>query len=142
MKNKKIYKIPIIILIISIIVAIVLIFNREKIVDNKKTQLRANEITQSNESQIGEKAIISSAEVVNRITGTEPFDSNDEPGNDSSSSNNIVRSFDKVTWKVDITMGLKSGMTETNLYGGKINIKVELPEDNANVVEWDLESMQ
>ena len=142
MKNKKIYKIPIIILIISIIVAIVLIFNREKIVDNKKTQLRANEITQSNESQIGEKAIISSAEVLNRITGTEPFDSNDEPGNDSSSSNNIVRSFDKVTWKVDITMGLKSGMTETNLYGGKINIKVELPEDNANVVEWDLESMQ
>ena len=67
MKNKKIYKIPIIILIISIIVAIVLIFNREKIVDNKKTQLRANEITQSNESQIGEKAIISSAEVLNRI---------------------------------------------------------------------------
>ena len=38
---------------------------------------------------------ISSSQVIQTKTGTGPFDKNDEPGNDSSEDNNIVRSFDQ-----------------------------------------------
>ena len=42
---------------------------------------------------IGDKAIISSV-AIEAKTGTGPWDDDDEPGNDSSEDNNIVRSFD------------------------------------------------
>ena len=54
---------------------------------------------------IGDKAEITSAIVQNRATGTGPWDENDEPGNDSSEDNNIVRSFDQVTWTTELTFG-------------------------------------
>ena len=40
-------------------------------------------------------------------TGTGPWDDNDEAGNDSSEDNNIVRSFDQVTYTIESTMALK-----------------------------------
>ena len=70
---------------------------------------KTNELTKSENAQIGEKAVVTSAQEVKRITGTAPFDSNDEPGNDSSEINNIIRSFDEITWNLDLTLGLKSG---------------------------------
>ena len=69
-------------------------------------------------------------------TGTGPWDSNDEPGNDSSEDNNIVRSFDQITYTVDLTMSLKKGITDTSLKGGVINVEAVLPENCANVVSW------
>ena len=42
-------------------------------------------------------AKISSSQIIQTKTGTGPFDENDDPGNDSSEDNNIVRSFDQVT---------------------------------------------
>ena len=127
--------------IIILLITIILIFNLNKITEYKNSIIGTNEITKSQDAQIGEKAVVTSAQEVKRITGTAPFDSNDEPGNDSSETNDIVRSFDEIRWNIDLTLGLKSGITETNLKGGKINLKVDLPADTANVVEWDLDSM-
>ena len=76
----------------------------------------------------GDKGYISSAQITQVKTGTGPFDENDNPGNDSSEDNNIVRSFDQVTWTVNLTMALKSGIADTNLAGGGINVNVTLPE--------------
>ena len=45
---------------------------------------------------IGQNAIISEAVIIERQTGTGPFDSDDIPGNDSTEDNDIVRSFDQV----------------------------------------------
>ena len=90
----------------------------------------------------GDKAYISSAQVIKTKTGTGPWDANDEPGNDSSEDNNIVRSFDQVTYTVELTMALKSGITDTSLKGGVINVEVTLPENCANVMKWDLDSMR
>ena len=90
----------------------------------------------------GDKGYISSAQITQVKTGTGPFDSNDDPGNDSSEDNNIVRSFDQVTWTVNLTMALKSGIADTNLKGGVINVNVTLPEACANVMKWDTSSMQ
>ena len=142
-QTRKIHKkqIFILIAIIILLLAITLILNFNKITEYKNNIIGTDELTKSENAQIGEKAIVTSAQEVKRITGTAPFDSNDEPGNDSSETNNIVRSFDEVRWTLDLTLGLKSGTTETSLTGGKINIKVDLPEDTADVVEWNLDSM-
>ena len=90
----------------------------------------------------GDKAYISSAQVIKTKTGTGPWDTDDEPGNDSSEDNNIVRSFDQVTYTVELTMALKSETTDTSLKGGVINVEVTLPENCANVMKWDLDSMR
>ena len=142
-QTRKIHKkqIFIFIAIIILLITITLIFNLNKITEYKNSIIGTNEITKSQDALIGEKAIVTSAQEVKRITGTAPFDSNDEPGNDSSETNDIIRSFDIIQWNIDLTLGLKSGITETNLKGGKINLKVDLPADTANVVEWDLDSM-
>ena len=90
----------------------------------------------------GDKAYISSAQIIQTKTGTGPWDTDDEPGNDSSEDNNIVRSFDQITYTVDLTMSLKKGITDTSLKGGVINVEVVLPENCANVMKWDLDSMR
>ena len=128
-------------IIIIILLALTFIFNHNRIIKQKNDIAKADELIKSENAQIGENAIISSAQERKIITGTAPFDENDAPGNDSSESNNIVRSFDEITWTLDLTLSLKTGSTETNLTGGKINIKVDLPESTANVVEWNLDSM-
>ena len=58
--------------------------------------------------EIGDKALVSSATIIGRVTGTGPWDEDDNPGNDSSPDNNIVRSFDQVTWTAELTMEVKS----------------------------------
>ena len=90
-------------------------------------------------ARIGDKAIISSAKITDRKTGTGPWDENDEPGNDSSATNDIVRSFDQVTWTIEATMGLKEDAGVDSITGGVINIEATLPEECANVMKWDLD---
>ena len=121
------------------------------IIEAKQTELLANEeesITQ-NEEEIdiqdlkevnGDLGYITSAEAKVK-TGVGPFDENDEPGNDSSEENNIVRSFDQITWTYELTFGLKPGTTETSLRGGVIEVEASLPATISNIVEWDLDSM-
>ena len=91
--------------------------------------------------EIGQKGKISSATIIDTSTGTGPWDENDDPGNDSSEDNNIVRSFDQVRWTVDLTMALKEETVESGLTGGVIEVDIQLSEQCANVVNWDLSSM-
>ena len=93
-------------------------------------------------------AIISSASVVGRTTGTAPFDSNDEPGNDSSADNDVVRSFDKITWNIEANMAINNtghGSEEASKYnsfrGGIIYVEASLPEEYAGLMKWSLEDM-
>ena len=44
---------------------------------------------------------------VSKATGTAPFDADDSAGNDSSASNDVVRSFDTVFYNVGYTLNLK-----------------------------------
>ncbi len=88
----------------------------------------------------GDKGYISSAQVIQTKTGTGPWDANDEPGNDSSEDNNIVRSFDQVIWTVESTMQMKSNSGVNSLTGGILNIEAKLPE-TCTYMKWDIESM-
>ena len=86
-------------------------------------------------------AKISSSQIIQTKTGTGPFDENDEPGNDSSEDNNIVRSFDQVTWTVENTMVLNSSDT-TGYTGGRIYFEATLPDTfTSETIKWDLDSM-
>ena len=94
------------------------------------------------DTEIGKQAIISEAKIIDRKTGVGPWDENDEPGNDSSAENNIVRSFDQVTWTIENTMSLKNEEANNSYSGGTIEVKAEVPENLNNLVKWDIDSMQ
>ena len=64
-------------------------------------------------------ARISSAQIIQTKTGTAPFDLNDEAGNDSNENNNIIRSFDQISWTIENTMTLNDNNAEGYM-GGRI----------------------
>ena len=90
----------------------------------------------------GDLGYISSIDTKEVKTGTGPFDKDDKPGNDSSENNDIVRSFDQLTWTYNLTFKLKDADSGTSLKGGVIKITADLPEELANIIEWDIESMK
>ena len=84
---------------------------------------------------------ISSSQVIQTKTGTGPFDENDEPGNDSSEDNNVVRSFDQVTWTVENTFVLNGNEAES-YSGGRIYFEAVLPDVfTSETAKWDVDSM-
>ena len=86
-------------------------------------------------------AKISSAVITQQKTGTAPFDTNNDPGNDSSEDNNIVRSFDQITWTVENTMVLNSSGA-TSYSGGKLYFEATLSSEiSTEEVKWDVDSM-
>ena len=97
---------------------------------------------QTSRSMNGDLGYISSIDTKEVKTGTGPFDKDDEPGNDSTENNDIVRSFDQITWTYQLNFSLKEPDSGTSLKGGVIQITASLPEELANIVEWDIESMK
>ncbi|MCI8291518.1 MAG: hypothetical protein HFJ25_04640, partial [Clostridia bacterium] len=90
---------------------------------------------------IGENAIIYASNVESRITGTAPFDENDEQGNDSSATNDIIRSYDTITYNLENSLVLKQGATENGYSGGIVEIEAQIPKEIAKYVRWDFNVM-
>lgn len=65
-------------------------------------------------------------------TGQAPFDSDDNPGDDSSASNAIVRSFDKVTYDYDYTLTPQSPMDYYR--DAHVRFDVHIPVDKNKAV--------
>ena len=108
--------------------------------DKQETQITEDDL------EVGRNGYISSAQIIERVTGTGPWDENDEPGNDSSPDNDIVRSFDQVTWTVNLTTTLKEGAAQGSYTGGVVEFTASLPDEYAKtefatLMEWDLDSM-
>ena len=99
------------------------------IIEARQTELLANEEEidiQDLKEVNGDLGYITSAEAKVK-TGVGPFDDNDDPGNDSSEENNIVRSFDQITWTYELTYS--SNVDKVNYDLGK----------NENIVTYSLE---
>ena len=111
-QKRKVIKVPVI-LIIAIIVGIFYFFNSGKYETIRKSiiQEQIKAMTQAEIEKVGQDGIITQTVITQRKTGTGPFDDDNEPGNDKDENNNIVRSFDQITWTVESTMKLKSGAT-------------------------------
>ena len=108
--------------------------------DKQETQITEDDL------EVGRNGYISSAQIIERATGTGPWDENDEPGNDSSPDNDIVRSFDQVTWTVNLTTALKEEVAQGSYTGGVVEFTVSLPNEYAKTefapyMEWDIDSM-
>lgn len=140
MKSRKII---FLIAVLSILILFASSILGQKSIDNKIKSKIASvmSLTESEQTEIGKNSKITSASIIQRKTGTGPWDDNDDAGNDTSEDNDIVRSFDQVTYTVEYTMGLKSNVSVENYKGGIIEVKAELPESCANVVKWDTDSM-
>ena len=79
---------------------------------------------------------------VSKATGTAPFDADDSAGNDSSASNDVVRSFDTVFYSVGYTLnladryqGMFSGYRKAGVY---VRATLPLPKEQA---AFDLDAM-
>ena len=137
-------KIPLSIVILVLVMALFLVYffvSKNNINFFNSSNNYSSKSIDEKAIDIGSKGYISSAEIIQTKTGTGPWDENDEPGNDSSEDNDIVRSFDQVVWTVDLTMSLKDNSQGASLSGGRIEVEAELPENCADVMKWDLESM-
>lgn len=67
------------------------------------------------------------------------WDANDEPGNDSSKENNIVRNFDAIIYKINYNLSLKDQSIEQGDATRKVIIDVLVPTSvNAKVATGDL----
>ena len=123
-------KAVILLIIIGVIIAGIL--TKEivtTIIEAKQTELLANEEEidiQDLKEVNGDLGYITSAEAKVK-TGVGPFDDNDDPGNDSSEENNIVRSFDQITWTYELTYS--SNVDKVNYDLGK----------NENIVTYSIE---
>ncbi len=96
---------------------------KHKGIEGGKEELNAGAIIN------GDKGYISSAQIIQAKTGTGPWDANDEPGNDSSEDNNIVRSFDQITWTIDLTISADKVIVSAK---GKYNIQLNRNDELAN----------
>lgn len=77
-----------------------------------------------------------------RITGTAPFDANNNAGNDSSADNEYVRSYDHVFYNIGYTANLVDAYNSTTAgyKNAKLYIEAAMPIDSAKA-EFDLEAM-
>ena len=73
-------------------------------------------------------------------TGTEPWDDDDAKGNDTSASNGTVRSFDVVTYTVEMQNEVREGSPYTNYKEGTFYYELILPADT-DEARFELDSM-
>ena len=95
-----------------------------------------------------DSGIVTAINTTKISTGTGPFDATEGAGNDTSADDNIVRSFDQVTYAVEATTainntphGSQDAQTAVSFTGGYLCVKAVLPEECIGKVEWDLDSM-
>jgi hypothetical protein len=87
-----------------------------------------------------DETYVSALEVKNIMDGQEPFDDSDGNGNDSSSSNLMVRSYDTIKYSVEYS--IETYMTGNSYKNGYIWFEVDLPykEDrvyfDTGVMNW------
>ena len=85
-----------------------------------------------------EKGYIDALSIKSVIDGSDAFDADDEPGNDSSDSNKIVRSYDTIQYDLDATFGAREeGVTQKT-----VNMYFELTlRKSATAARFDISKM-
>lgn len=131
----------IIIFVIICMVTITMIYLKMKDKFNASIAIEDNTFLLGSEYvEIGDKAVISGIDLKSKITGTAPFDTNNNPGNDKSPTDDIVRSFDQVRYNIEVTGEMKSGYS--SIKGGAIAIKATIPEKYKNDILWNTDDMK
>ena len=104
----------------------------------------------NNEVAVGTAAKVTALEIISTVTGTSSFDAitttdsqNTDgtvtwtAGNDTSDSDRVVRSYDRVTYNLLVTYGIKDAYSSiTNLSGGRICFECTIPENQLDNAYW------
>ena len=86
-------------------------------------------------------AYISRLDVTDKSTGSEPFDSDDEPGNDSTADNDIVRSFDNVSYEIEYVVTPYDDAPFQYYRYSRVGFRFIVDEPDENIVSFDTDSM-
>lgn len=108
--------------------------------------LSTNPLSANAASQGGQltddSAYIVDATIKQKITGTEPWDDENGAGKDTSPDDTLVRSFDRVTYTVETTLGINNtshgsedAKKYSNFKGGTIYFEAKLPEEYTKVIK-------
>ena len=96
-----------------------------------------------------DSAYISSSVIIKKQTGTPYWDEEEGQGNDTGPDDNIVRSFDTVTYTIENTIkvndtdhGSADAKKYYNFKGGKIYFEAYFPNEYQKVMHWNTESMK
>lgn len=85
----------------------------------------------------GGDSLVSAIKVQEIVDGVGPFDADDNPGNDSSANNKIVRSFDQIGYTLAYATALK---TDKPIESGYLMCSFTLPNNKAEA-QWDTGQM-
>lgn len=80
---------------------------------------------------------INKLELTGYKSGTAPFDDNDNAGNDSSDSNDVIRTFDEISMDYKYMVNVKTSSLYKN---GRIGFRIELPY-NTNTASFSTDKM-
>lgn len=85
-----------------------------------------------------EVGYIEALSIATIIDGSDPFDKTDEPGNDSSKSNRIVRSYDTIQYNLEATFAAR----QENVTANTVNMYFELTlRKSATAARFDVSKM-
>ncbi|QIK69139.1 DUF11 domain-containing protein [Erysipelothrix sp. HDW6C] len=110
------------------------------LVDEEKNLKPIGEIAGGNLWDAPNEAIITEATILKTIDGSGPWDADDVPGNDSNDANGIVRSFDNVTYDIEVKMNIREGSSYMSFDQGYVHIRYTLPVD-FDTASFDLDAM-
>lgn len=105
------------------------------------TETQASTQTEENIQTVAEptsKCYVSSARIKEKVDGTEPFDSDDDAGNDSNAANDIVRSFDSIYYTIEYVTAIN---TDEPIGKTKLMIEATLPVDKS-VAHFNMDAMK
>lgn len=89
-----------------------------------------------NADEFANKVAINKSEITDIITGTPSFDSTEADGNDISSFDRKVRSFDKIYYNVEFSIKPKDGVNVTDLEDRVVNIIATLSDEDLKYVNF------
>lgn len=113
-------RIGIIFVSLSIIISSLCLFN---------SSVNAENVT----SNPGENAYVSGI-IVNTITdGSGNFDANNEPGNDNSNNNRIIRTYDTVRYAVEYTINMKPNSNVDYIENAYVNVEMSIDGQKGDV---------
>ena len=94
------------------------------------------------EELVPNEAYVSALRVDDYITGTADFDKDDDPGNDSTPENMIVRSFDSVTYLLWYGVNLQGQVGEATYFEeGDMFVRFVLPDTTKDKANFNLSGM-
>lgn len=99
-----------------------------------------------NNIEIGESvdsdvAYISKLSMSGKSTGSEPFDDDNTPGNDSSADNDIVRSFDEMSYEIEYVITPYDDAPYQYYRYSRVGFRFIIDNADSNIVDFDTDSM-